>query len=123
MLSNLATVVLLLVIFKVNRAAWRGVMAEERTPVVPGDLIAAAVLFTAGAGVAVASVLLFWQTAPLWLWPIIAMSADGLVLAAARSALGLPALRSVVTATASRAKTSETGLENEMSNARKGALK
>lgn len=90
MLNVLVTVIFSLIAIKGIGSAFRGVLLEERTQVDAFDLIAAGVFLLAGAGVAVFTLWNFHDLAPLWFWPIIALSVGGLTSSAVRCALGIP---------------------------------
>jgi cytochrome bd-type quinol oxidase subunit 2 len=91
---SVSTVILSIVAYHGHRRAWRGTMSEPRVAVDAVDLAAACIFLLAAAFLIASCALLPWPKGfPQEMWPVVAFAASGLVLTAARSALGLPITR------------------------------
>ena len=89
-MNDIVTVVFALIAIKCIDSNFRGVLSEQRTPVDAFDLVAAGAFLLAGAYTASFTLWKFYDSAPLWFWPIMAMSVGGLTSMSVRSALGVP---------------------------------
>ena len=88
--SYIASLALWILVIHMNRRAWKGILKEPRWAVDGTDLIAAALFWGAAIALCGSALYFYWDIAPAWVWPILAMSASGLALFAARIVLGLP---------------------------------
>lgn len=89
MISNIPAAVLTIWLINAHRNTWRRIFHADRSPVDAQDLVAAAFALLTSAGLIAASVYLFLEAAPLWLWPLVGLAASGFLFMSARAALGV----------------------------------
>lgn len=88
--SYIASFALWALVIHMNRRAWPRLMKEPRGSVSGTDLFAAASFWGAAVVMSGSALYFYWDIAPLWAWPVLAMSVSGLAMLAGRAALGLP---------------------------------
>ena len=95
-ISYITSVIIWIVAIFLAKKLWTGLFSEPRASVDVLDIGVAYVFSSAATAVAVASCWIFWNTAPLWFWPFVFMSSNGLLVFGARAALGVVPSRHLV---------------------------